>query len=372
MSSKSSIIYKDTQLSELFEDISSRIKYLQNVIPNPTNDNYTGTNTSGGTNTIGSGINAGGDSSGAPPCGSDNNDDNNLWQIFPIAFDLDAQMDLAYNGLKTTYMSNHNVTLNNITNYMLYQDLSNQYNAVYANWLTTFNPYNEVNYFAYYDEMMYISSQQGWVNCTVEEILHVVNNTYNQNTYTINANALDINTGKSIGDDNLKDNNDNILQITVDINQDNIPVISGNVNYLNNGSFRVNPNEDTNIVFQLNIKSVSPINIPSPDSSVSVKNSECAKYSYTYNGVLYSACPSAQATSNTTIANSSGCYIWNPIFPKSSGSGGSENDPDTSNSGNSNYGENAEINLDSSNNYVETQNNPSYRSTTRRYASSGR
>jgi hypothetical protein len=357
MPSKLAINFRDTKKKRDLNRIIKKVKQLKSIIVEQSNT-LLGSNTGGG-------IGGGGTDSGGTACGrASGQTDNNLWQLFPIALDVDAQMTLAYSSMKNSYSQDNNISdTSTITNYMLYEWLLISYNDALASYMPALvsGNYNDMMYWG--NMLIYFITQIGWVDCNVNTISVNSNTTSNlNNEYTINANAEIVDSngngiGKKIGDDNLVDSNGNILKITVNVNvNNNIAVIESddnNVNYLNNGNFIVATNEDPNVFFNIEIKSIQPI---------SIGLDECAKYTYSFQGSTYSACtanPSAQT-------NSLGCYIWNPVTTQSSGSG---SEPDTSNSGTANYNS---IPVDNNNDYAIITNNPQYKSTTRRYASSGR
>jgi len=358
MPSKSAINFRDTKKKRYLNEIINKVNQLKSIIVEQSNTLLASNNDGG--------IGGGGTDSGANACGNASyQSDNNLWQLFPIALDVDAQMTLAYSSMKNSYSQDNNISdTSTITNYMLYEWLQIKRGDAVDSYLNAYYSGNN-NDMTYWLEMLgAIDTQIGWVDCTVNTISVNSNTTSNlNNVYTINANAAVVNnngniTGNIIGDNNLIDSNGNILQITVNVNN-NIAVVSQNVNYLNNGNFIVATNEDPNVFFNIEIKSIQPILInPNYPNNVT----ECAKYTYSFQGSTYSACP-ANPSPQT---NSLGCYIWNPFITQSSGSG---SEPDTSNSGTANYDS---IPVDNNNDFAIITNNPQYKSTTRRYASSGR
>jgi hypothetical protein len=362
MPSKLAINFRDTKKKRDLNRIIKRVNQLKSIVVEQSNT-LLGSNTGGG---IGGGIGGGGTDSGGTACGNASyQEDNNLWQLFPIALDEDAQMTLAYSSMKNSYSQDNNISdTSTITNYMLYEWLQIKRGDAVDSYLDAYYSGNNNDMTYWLGMLGAINTQIGWVNCTVNTISVNSNTTSNlNNVYTINANAAVVNnngniTGNIIGDNNLIDSNGNILQITVNVNN-NIAVVSQNVNYLNNGNFIVATNEDPNVFFNIEIKSIQPILInPNYPNNVT----ECAKYTYTYAGSTYSACP-ANPSPQT---NSLGCYIWNPFITQSSGSGSEQ---DTSNSGTANYDS---IPVDNNNDFAIITNNPQYKSTTRRYASSGR
>jgi len=352
------IISSDTHLRRKMKQLSSKIRRLNNLTSlsnhdDEAPDNQDNTGSSGGIGGIGSG---GGVDSGTVPCGNSTQNDNNLWQIFPIAQDVESQMELAYKTLREEYkdasVSRSNLNIDNITHFMMYQDLLSQRNTIISNYYSAATTTQRVSI---YYEYLFNSKKIGWINCKIISV-EAVGDVPTGNFY-ISKDAEDKN-GKRISDSS----NNTFSQIDFIYNKDSNSFSINNAGVLlERGIFEDVYETTGRYKFTITTNTLSPIIISS---------NECSKYSYTYEGKNYTACSSG--TPGQGITTSKGCYIWKPPITLSSGSGGT----DSSNSGDALYSDNTasngSININNSNNYSENINNSINESTTRKYAASGR